>query len=168
MRAINWLKKSLTGLTDAIARFPITTIFLLVAATINAYDITITDQTYTKFLFTFIVGAFLSAVAEVAHERWYSKLSIRLILMGLSILLTAGYYLIVMNAEVYDMALNIRTEVALFALLIAFIWVPVIKSEISFKKLYGSLQVLLYRLVFLRGYFRRYQHHYSCYRSADI
>ena len=57
MKAINWLKKSLRGLTDAIARFPLTTIFLLVAAMINAYDITITDQTYTKFLFTFIVGS---------------------------------------------------------------------------------------------------------------
>ena len=134
MKAINWLKKGLRGLTEAIARFPLTTACLLVAATINAYDINIVDQSYTKYLFTLIVGAFLSAVAEVAYERWYTKLSTRFVLMSISVLLTVGYYLIIKDALVYDMALNIRTEVVLFALLIAFIWIPVIKSEISFNQ----------------------------------
>ena len=90
-------------------------------------------------------------MAEVAHERWYSKLSTRLILMGISILLTAGYYLIVMNAEVYDMALNIRTEVALFALLIAFIWVPVIKSEISFNQSFMAVFKSFFIALFFSG-----------------
>ena len=54
--------------------------------------------------------------------------------MGVVVLLTAGYYLIIMQAPSLSMEIEIRTAVALFALLIAFIWVPVIKSKISFNK----------------------------------
>ena len=70
MKAIKKLKDRLKGLTDAIARFPLTTVFLLAAAIINAYDIS-TEKTISKFLLTFVVGAFLSAVAQVAYERYF-------------------------------------------------------------------------------------------------
>ena len=49
------------------------------------------------------------------------------------IVLTAGYYLIILPASTLSMEIMIRTSVALFALLFAFIWVPVIKSEIRFN-----------------------------------
>ena len=39
MKAIGKLQDRLKGLTDAIARFPLTTLFLLAAAIINAYII---------------------------------------------------------------------------------------------------------------------------------
>jgi hypothetical protein len=133
MKAIRKLKERLTGLTDAIARFPLTTVFLLAAAIINAYDIS-TEKTTSKFLITFIVGAFLSAVSQVAYERYFFKLSTRIALMGLVVLLTAGYYLIIMPVQSLNLEIEIRTAVALFALLIAFIWAPVIKSKISFNK----------------------------------
>jgi hypothetical protein len=54
--------------------------------------------------------------------------------MGAAVLLTAGYYLIIMPAPKLGMEIGIRTSVALFALLIAFIWVPVIKSRVSFNE----------------------------------
>ena len=133
MKAIGKLKDRLKGLTDAIARFPLTTVFLLAAAIINAYDIS-AQKPISKFLLTFIVGAFLSAVAQVAHERYFSKFSSRFALMGVVVLLSAGYYLIIRHAPVLSMEVEIRTAVALFALLIAFIWVPTIKSKISFNK----------------------------------
>ena len=129
MRAIKWLTKSLRGLIDAIARFPLTTVFLIVAAIINAIDINKMGEDYTKYLLTFIVGAFLSAVMEVAYERWFSKPSTRLLLMGGVLLLTAGYYFIITAAPEMSMEVSIRTAVALFALLISFIWVPVIKVK---------------------------------------
>ena len=133
MKAIGKLKDRLKGLTDAIARFPLTTVFLLAAAITNAYDIS-AQKPISKFLLTFIVGAFLSAVAQVAHERYFSKFSSRLALMGVVVLLSAGYYLIIRHAPVLSMEIEIRTAIALFALLIAFIWVPTIKSKISFNK----------------------------------
>ena len=48
MKAIKKLKDRLKGLTDAIARFPLTTVFLLAAAIINAYDIS-TEKTIQSF-----------------------------------------------------------------------------------------------------------------------
>ncbi|MCQ6280295.1 DUF4153 domain-containing protein [Bacillus sp. EB600] len=133
---MKWMTKltdRLTGLTDAIARFPLTTLFLLAAAMINAYDIS-TEKSVSKLLLTFVIGAFLSAVFQVAYERHFSKVSTRFVLMGVVVLLTAGYYLIIMPAPELSMEIEIRTAVALFTLLIAFIWVPVIKSKISFNK----------------------------------
>jgi hypothetical protein len=133
MRWIKKLKDRVTGLTDAIARFPLTTVYLLAAAIINAYDIN-TEQSISKLLLTFMVGAFLSAVSQVAYERFFSKISSRFTLMGLVVLLTACYGLIIRPAPKLSMEIEIRTAVALFALLIAFIWVPVIKSKVNFNK----------------------------------
>ncbi|TWE01042.1 uncharacterized protein DUF4153 [Neobacillus bataviensis] len=133
---MNWLKKfkdRLTGLTDAISRFPLTTLFLLAAAVVNAYSIS-TEKADTKLLLTFILGAFLSAVAQVSYERFFSKYSSRLALMGAAIILTGGYYLIVRPAPNLSTEIEIRTVVAMFALLWAFIWVPVAKSNTSFDK----------------------------------
>lgn len=132
MRGVRKLQDKLTGLTDAIARYPLTTLFLIGAAFIDANMIS-THKDNPKYLLTFIVGAFLSAVSQVAYERFFSKFSTRMVLMGVVVLLTAGYYLIIMQAPTLSMEIEFRTNVALFALLIAFIWVPVIKSPISFN-----------------------------------
>ncbi len=139
-----------TGLTNAISRFPLTTVFLLAAAVMNAYDISAATS-HTNFLLTFAVGAFLSAVSQVAYERFYSKFAPRLSLMGVVVLLTAGYYLIIMPAPKLSMEIEIRTAVALFALLIAFILVPVIKSSISFNKSFMIAFKSLFNSLFFSG-----------------
>src|SRR5690242_3402181 len=113
----NW-KVRITELTDAIARFPLTSVYLLAAAIINAYDIT-TEKSLSKLLLTLIVGAFLSAVSQVAYERFFSKISFRFALMGFVLVLTACYGFIIRPAPKLSMEIEIRTTVALFALLIA-------------------------------------------------
>ena len=172
---MNWLKKfkdRLTGLTDAISRFPLTTLFLLAAAVVNAYSIS-TEKDDIKLLLTFILGAFLSAVAEVSYERFFSKYSSRLALMGAAIILTGGYYLIIRPAPNLSTEIEIRTVVAMFALLWSFIWAPVIKSNTSFNKsfmitfksffislffsaiIYGGISIILVafnELIFKIGY----------------
>lgn len=134
MRVVNWLRKRLRGLIDAVARFPLTTVFLVAAAIMNAIDINQIERNYLEYLLTFVVGAFLSAAAESAYERFFNKGSARYMLMSFVVLLTAGYYFIIKSAPEYSMSVNIRTGVALFALLIAFIWIPAIKSKVSFNK----------------------------------
>jgi hypothetical protein len=134
---MKWIKKlevRLKGLTDAIARFPLTTLFLVAAAIMNASEINSNRIMISKLLLTFVVGAFLGAVSQSVFERYFSKFSTRFILMGVAVLLTAGYYLAIMQAPILSMEINIKTQVVLFALLISFIWVPAIKSKISFNK----------------------------------
>jgi len=133
VKPINRLLNRFRGLADAIARYPLTTIFLLLAGIVNAIDIS-SEKDYSKLLLTFVVGAFSSAVFQTAYERFFSKQSSRLLLMSAAFVLTAGYYLIIRPAPQLSMEISIRTSVALFALLIAFIWVPVIKSRTSFNK----------------------------------
>lgn len=150
MKWTNKLKGRLTGLTNAIARFPLTTLSLLVAAFINAYGIS-SEKDVSELLLTFVVGAFLSATLQVAYERYFSKLTARLSLMGAVVLLTSGYYLIIREASQLSMEIEIRTAVALFALLIAFILVPVIKSKISFNKSFMITFKSLFNSLFFSG-----------------
>lgn len=150
MKWIGKLKVKLTGLTDAITRFPLTTLFLLGASMINAYTIS-TEKGISKFLLTFLFGAFLSAVAQVGYERFFSKLASRLFLMAVVVLITAGYYLIIMSAPKLSMEIEIRTAVALFALVIAFIWLPVIKSKITFNKSFMIAFKSIFNSLFFSG-----------------
>ena len=145
------LQDKLKGLTDAITRFPLTILFLLAAAIINAYDIGTESDPFSKYMLACLVGASLSAVAQVAYERFFSKVSARLLLMGGVVLLTAGYYLIIMPAPTLSMEMMIRTAVALFGLLFAFIWVPVIKSDISFNKSFMISFKSLFNSLFFSG-----------------
>ena len=134
MLAFTKMKNSLTRLTEAITRFPLTTVFLLAAAITNAISIGTAKNDYDKYLYMFIVGTVLSAALQVAYERFFATFASRLLLMGAGILLTAGYYLIIMNSPTFSIELSIRTLVTNFALFIAFIWVPVMKSNISFNQ----------------------------------
>ena len=127
------LQNALKGLTNAITRFPLTTLFLIGAVTVNAIDIN-GGGDYSKYLLTLIVGAILGAVAQVIFERFYQGNYSRLILNGGAALLTVGYYLIIMPLPELSIEISIRTWVALFALLIAFIWIPSIKSKASFNE----------------------------------
>lgn len=54
--------------------------------------------------------------------------------MTVVVLLTAGYYLIIRPAPNLSMEIEVRTAVAMFGLLWAFIWVPVIKSSVCFNQ----------------------------------
>ncbi|AWK51772.1 DUF4153 domain-containing protein [Clostridium beijerinckii] len=149
------LRSKLSGLYDAISRYPLTVLFLLAAAIVNAQSINL-DEPFYKLLLTFVIGGCLSFVAQAAFERFFEKFSHRLVLMLICILLTFGYFLIVNQYTTTNLETWIRTSVALFALIIAYIWVPVIKSTISFNESFMSsfksfFNSLLFSVVLLIG-----------------
>ncbi len=150
MKHIYKLQDRLRGLNDAIARYPLTAAFLLAAAVLNAFEIN-TGKDYSKLLITFVVGAFLGAVLQVAYERFFYRAVNRVILIGAAVILTAGYYLIILSAPNLGMEIGIRTSVALFALLIAFVWVPVIKSEVSFNESFMAAFKSFFNSLFFSG-----------------
>jgi hypothetical protein len=119
-------------LTAAFDRYPLTVVFLLAAAVFQALEIG-TEHDYSLFVLTFVVGALLGAVAQAAYERFLTRFSARLLLMGISVLLAVGYYLTIQSAPSFGVELGTKTAIALFALFIAYIWVPVINSKISFN-----------------------------------
>lgn len=133
MKFIDKIREKLSGLVEALSRYPLTVAFLVAGAVVNAMAIQ-QDVDYTKYLLTFLVGAFLGFTLQAGWERFFDRTSYRLAAMGLCVALTLSYFLIVRQYTSTSMETWIRTSVALFALLIAYIWVPVIKSEISFNQ----------------------------------
>lgn len=132
MKLLDKIREKLSNLVEALSRYPLTVVFLVAAAVVNAMAIE-QDVDYTKYLLTFLVGAFLGFALQAGWERFFNRLSYRMTAMGLGLVMTLGYFLIVRQYTSTSMETWIRTAVALFALLIAYIWVPVIKSEVSFN-----------------------------------
>ncbi|PKM71104.1 MAG: DUF4153 domain-containing protein, partial [Firmicutes bacterium HGW-Firmicutes-17] len=133
MKLLDKIWEKLSGLVEALSRYPLTVAFLAAAAVVNAMAIH-QEVDYTRYLLTFLVGAFLGFALQAAWERFFDKTSVRLAAMALGLVLTLGYFLIVRQYTSTSTETWIRTSVALFALLIAYIWVPVIKSEINFNQ----------------------------------
>jgi MFS family permease len=133
---MKWFTKLLDRqkrLTNAIVRYPLTELFLLAAAVIVSVSIN-AEKDYEKLLLACVVGAVLCASLQALYERFFYKIFTRLILMVCGVTLTLGYYLILRSAPELSMEIGIRTSVALLALYFAFIWVPVIRSRISFNE----------------------------------
>ncbi len=133
MKLMETLQAKLSGLVGAISRYPITIVFLVAAAVVNAMAIN-REVDYFKFFLTYAVGACLGFTLQAVWERYHDRLSARVVLMGVGLLMTLGYFLIVNRYTTTSVETWIRTSVALFALVIAYIWVPVIRSRVSFNE----------------------------------
>jgi hypothetical protein len=120
--------KAYKGMGRSISRYPLTVLFLIAVAVLNSFMIENPREDYARYLFTFLVGAMLSIVGQMVYERFFTQLNARYLLMGGAVLLTTGYYFAVGPQTQYNIAINVKTGVALFALMIAFIWVPSIKN----------------------------------------
>ena len=133
MKFFGKLREKLSGFYNAISRYPVTVFFLVAAAVVNAIAIN-QNADYYKFLLTFAVGACLGFTCQAVWERFLEKNSYRILLMGAGLFLTMGYFLIVNHYTSTGWETAIRTSVAIFALAVAFVWVPVIKSAVSFNE----------------------------------
>lgn len=120
--------KAYKGMGRSISRYPLTVVFLIAVAVLNSFMIENPREDYARYLFTFLVGAMLSIVGQMVYERFFTQLNARYLLMGGAVLLTTGYYFAVGPQTQYNIAISVKTGVALFALMIAFIWIPSIKS----------------------------------------
>ncbi len=152
MKLLDKLQHSLKGLLDAIARYPLTTAFLLAAAVVNALAIEnagYPNIMYNKLFVVFLVGAFLATVAQVGYERFFKNMQKRLILFGAAGLLTAGYFFIVNSSPEIGVDILVRTVALVFALLIAFIWIPSIKSKVDFTQSFMAA----FKGFFVSGFF---------------
>ncbi len=133
MKLMDQLQARLSGLYEAVSRYPLTIVFLAAASVVNAMAIS-REVDYFRFFLTYAVGAFLGFTLQAAWERYDNKTPTRIALMAVGVLLTLGYFLIVRRDTSTSLETWIRTDVALFALGMAYIWVPVIKSKITFNE----------------------------------
>lgn len=154
MKFLKKIKETITGFSKALSRYPLTIIFLVAAAIVNALTIE-QGEDYSRYLFTFLIGASLSCTLQAIWERFFDKTWYRFLLMGVGIVMTFIYFLIILPSESISTVMIIRTMVIIFALLISYIWVPSIKRIsfndsflIAFKAFFNAL---LFSLILYLG-----------------
>ncbi|MGB3368808.1 MAG: hypothetical protein WBA54_15030, partial [Acidaminobacteraceae bacterium] len=121
-----WITELFRGLIKAVKRFPITVIFLLFTAMVVSYMIHIDSQaslTIEKLVFVFLFAAVTSASVQTLIERFELVRSKKITLYGASIIITLAYYLLLMPAPSISMEVAIRTFIAIFAMLCAFVYI---------------------------------------------
>ncbi|MDD4803007.1 MAG: DUF4153 domain-containing protein [Syntrophomonas sp.] len=123
-------------LFEAVSRFPLTVICLVSASVLICYMISLDiepDLAVQKLMFTFLLGSFLGVAAQFLCERFKRLQTVRMAVYGVSILIIAGYYLILMPATSISAEVAVRTLVAVFAMFCVFIWVPSYRSKVDFN-----------------------------------
>lgn len=151
------ISSMLLGLTNTIKRFTFTATFLLATVIYNGYIINSDyDDNYYKLLMTFLIGAAVTAVLQLFYER-FGKITVhRLILMAIGLGITILYYFLVLNSNLADQEITVRTFAFFFLLLFAFLWIPVIKSRFTFNDSFmalfkASMIALFYSLILFVG-----------------
>lgn len=138
MKLVQNIQDKFQGLIQASKRYPLTVLFLVVIAGLNTYLIQQETDDYINYVYSLIVGVFLSAVAQHIYERFFEKTSQRIALMGGSLLLTLLYFYTIGSSTVYDLEMTVKTSIIFLILAVAFIWVPTIKNRITFSESYLS------------------------------
>ncbi len=151
------LSKLIYNVSNAVGRFPLTAVFLLIAVVLNGMMIHDREFSFEKHLMTIAVGVLLSALFQMIYERFYSKRTTRFSFMGLTVLLMAGYYFTIMNQFDLRMEAEIKTFVLLFGLFIGFLWVPSIKNKTTFNEVFmvsfkSFFIALLFSVVLMAGF----------------
>ncbi|NLI92843.1 MAG: DUF4153 domain-containing protein [Peptococcaceae bacterium] len=127
----------LKGMSGAVLRFPLTVVSLLGATVLICYMISLhrtPSLVIQKLMFTFLVGAILGMAAQFSMERFKKLWKMRLMVYGISILLTVGYFMILWPAPEIRAEITVRTFVAVFALICAALWVPSFKNQADFNR----------------------------------
>ncbi|WP_035054056.1 DUF4153 domain-containing protein [Carnobacterium pleistocenium] len=149
MKLVQIIQDKFQGLIQAIRRYPLTVIFLVAIAGLNAYLIQQETNDYTRYLYSFIVGVFLSVVAQHLYERFFEKMYQRVVLMFGTLLLTVLYYYTIGTTSDYDLEMYVKTGIIIFILTIAFMWIPTIKNEVTFNQSYlSAFKALFITLLF--------------------
>lgn len=151
MKKLEKLKLQWKGLFETMVRFPIT-VALLVASSIVMFIITnqSSDEILYKTFISLMIGSLLSSVLQLAYERFIESKKIRLIFAIITILLSFTYFLILYWSEMnYQVA--IRTTILFFVLVILFLWIPSIKSKVTFNESFMAVFKAFFTTVFFAG-----------------
>lgn len=136
MKFVESLRSKLEGLTQAVNRYPLTILFLVAIAIVNIILINGGSESNYRYLFALFIGALFSIVGEQIYERFFTNLNARFLLMGAAVLLFIVYYFVIGSHSIFNLEHSVKTAVIMFAGIMAFIWVPSIKSKVTFNQVF--------------------------------
>lgn len=151
----NGFLHKLQGVGNSITRYPVTVIFLFVAALLQGISIGSGKNVSNLFLIC-ILGAILATLLQAIYERFFNQMVVRIVLMVIGILITLSYYFLVDAMKDRRLEISVRTFVIISALLVAFIWVPTIQSRFTFHESFmaawkGFFQGMLFSIILFAG-----------------
>lgn len=135
MKWRQFFKGRMQSLTTAVSRFPLTVLFLALATVINTFNIQTENVKYVEWMLACFMGALAASVAQLIYEQFFrEKEKIRYALFVPAILFALLFYFMIdIESDLFSLEVVVRTTALAFALLIAFIWIPSIKSRLSFS-----------------------------------
>ncbi|SFQ32448.1 protein of unknown function [Desemzia incerta] len=135
MKWKQFFKGRMQSLTTAISRFPLTVLFLVLAAIINTLNIQTENVEYVEWMLACFMGALAAAVAQVSYEHFFREKEKMWYVLFVPVLLFAllYYFMIDIESDMFSLKVVVRTVALAFALLMAFIWIPSIKNRLSFS-----------------------------------
>lgn len=134
MKSISTMRIRWKGLIDTMIRFPLTIVLLAAAVITNAVIInTQNNRQGIKLLLTFLLGASICTVGQLLYESFFRSSLRRLLIMGAAAAFSVSYYFSIYKTDM-GIEVSIRTTVIFFILLIAFLWIPAVKSRINFNQ----------------------------------
>lgn len=148
----------ISNIGQAYTRYPLTMVLFIVLSVLNAFQIVDDISGYERFVHGLLVGILLTMVASHLNERFIEGSKQRWVILTGAMILSILYYLILPKNDPAYLMYQVRTAVLVFALFIAFIWIPSIKNNIThfyqyflaaFK--YG-FTTLLYGLILTLGF----------------
>ncbi|WP_324824578.1 hypothetical protein [Sinanaerobacter sp. ZZT-01] len=155
MSRLRIMRGSLNKIHNAVARYPLAVVFLFTAAVLVSYSIQ-SGKDYIIEILSCIFGVFFSLSLQAVFERFFYKISIRLAFIGCSSAFTLGYYLIIKSVSEFSEEIGIRTLLGAAALFSAYLWIPTIRSQVTFNESFfiafkAFFQSLLFSLVIFGG-----------------
>ena len=150
--------QQMSNISQAYRRYPLTMILFILLSVMNSWYIIDDFSGYERLVHGFLVAILLTMVASHANERFIKDRRKQWgLLLGAVILSLLYYFILPKNDSVY-LIYEVRTAVLVFALLIAFIWLPTIKSQTRyFYQMFLSLfkygfTTILYGLILTLGF----------------
>lgn len=132
-----FIKVAGKDLSRGVARFPLTVLCLAGITAISCYLIFI-DETpplvLEKLLLTFVVAAVLTLATQFAVENIPRLRALRGVAYIASILLAAGFFLLLWPAPSIGPEIGVRSAVTVFALICAVLWLPSIRDKTDFNR----------------------------------
>lgn len=150
MKFLAVIRQRIKGITDAFERYPLTIVFLIATAVLISLEIQTHNDTL-KYQLACAIGAFASIVLQAAFERFFVKAPLRLAFMGASVLIAGVYYLLIRPAPKIGAEISIKTMVTMFALVMAYIYIPSAKSRISFNQSFMVVFKAFFQAIFFAG-----------------
>lgn len=134
MKLVRYIRERWRVITDTVIRFPLTMLALVAAVITNMINIQSSNNTegLYRLMITFLLGALLATVLQFAYERFGMGPTNRILSMGLAVVLTTLYYILI-GATTWQEEDITRTSVIFFILIVSFLWIPIIRSSYNFN-----------------------------------